>query len=249
MDTVQKIYNILDGANNMDNDTVTTVSQAAAAVTNMGSTANTANTTIGMSPKIAAAINQLLENKTAIMLQMLVMSFMPARTQATWQFMARKLFQVPSIKQLAILMQQQPFHVGAFNSGHSTVRGGGGQGHRWGQGGLSCNPFVDYMHTAGTQAMTPGQLVQYGALPAQNMIQQHCNPSHSNTYKCYNNLNLCFSCSFDVEDEHTSLTCPFRELNHQTSYMRKNVQLFIVAGYDLCMKGMQKMLLLSSQMM
>ncbi len=159
------------------------------------------------------------------------MSFTPAPTQATQQFVAYKPFQVPPIQKLAMSMQQQPFHVGAFNAGCSTGCGGGGQGRgRMGQGGQGCNPLPDYICIAGTQVMMPSQLVPYGDLPTGNMVQQHCNPSHSNIYKCYYNQNVCFSCGFDVEDGHTSHTCPFRKLNHQTSYTCKNAQQFIAAG-------------------
>jgi hypothetical protein len=86
----QNIYIILNGANDMDDDTVTTVIQATAAATTTGRT--TATTTIVIPPKIAAAINQLLANQTAIMSQMVAMSFAPAPTQATQRFVARKPF-------------------------------------------------------------------------------------------------------------------------------------------------------------
>jgi hypothetical protein len=120
----QNIYHILDGPNDTNNGTVTTVTQAAAAARIMGST--TATTTINIPPEIAAAINQLLANLTAIMSQMAAMSFAPAPTQATQPFMPRKPFQIPPIQQIVMPAQQQPFYTGAFNAGRTTGRGGGG---------------------------------------------------------------------------------------------------------------------------
>jgi hypothetical protein len=85
-------------SDNTDDNMVTTVTQSAAAAMTMGSI--TATTTIVIPPKIAAAINQLLANQTAISSQMAAMSFTPAQTQATQRFMACKPFQVPPIQQL-----------------------------------------------------------------------------------------------------------------------------------------------------
>jgi hypothetical protein len=127
----QNIYNILDGADDKDNNTVTTVTQAAAAATTTGSTTTT--TTIVIPPDIAAAINHLSSNQTAIMSQMAAMSFAPAPTQTTQSFMPRKPFQVPPIQQIVMPAQQQPFHMGAFDARPTMERGGGG--HRCGQMG------------------------------------------------------------------------------------------------------------------
>jgi hypothetical protein len=40
------------------------------------------------------------------------------------------------------------------------------------------------------------------------MHQVHMNAPYSNTTKRYANWNACFSCGFDMEDNHTSQTCP-----------------------------------------
>ncbi len=65
----------------------------------------------------------------------------------------------------------------------------------------------------------PGHLVPYNGrlaqvLPAQGVQQQTHNPDLS-VYKRYNNWNVCFLCGFDVEYGNTSLTCPFKMMNHQ----------------------------------
>jgi hypothetical protein len=45
-------------------------------------------------------------------------------------------------------------------------------------------------------------------------------PMYSNIIKTYANWNVCFSCGFDVEDGHTSKTCPapWRRANHQEGF-------------------------------
>jgi hypothetical protein len=60
--------------------------------------------------------------------------------------------------------------------------------------------------------------------------------------KKFVNWNLCFSCGFDVEEGHTSKTCPanWRKMNHQEGFTRENSRQWINAGYDPCTKGMHK---------
>jgi hypothetical protein len=68
------------------------------------------------------------------------------------------------------------------------------------------------------------------------------NPPHSNIVKKFANWNVCFSCGFDVEEGHTSKTCPahWRKMNHQEGYTRETSRQWINAGYDPCTKGMHK---------
>ncbi len=97
--------------------------------------------------------------------------------------------------------------------------------------------------------MVPGQMVPYGGgiVPFQPAVptgqQQVRRADYSNIYKRHNNWNVCFSCGFDIEDGHTSMTCPFKKANHQQSFSRENAQQFIAAGYDPCTKGMHKTIL------
>jgi len=67
-------------------------------------------------------------------------------------------------------------------------------------------------------------------------------PMYSNIVKRYSNMNMCFSCGFDVENGHTSLTCPqaWQHANHQEAYNRSNAQQYIDAGYDACTKAKHK---------
>ena len=65
---------------------------------------------------------------------------------------------------------------------------------------------------------------------------------YSNIVKRYANWNVCFSCEFDVEDGHTSTTCPWQLqcANHQEGYDRANASQYIAAGYNACTKAMHK---------
>ena len=68
-----------------------------------------------------------------------------------------------------------------------------------------------------------GGIAQLPAAPGRR--SQHRNANFSKIYyKLHNNWNVCFSCRFDVEDVHTSGTCPFKKWNHQVSYTRNNAQ-------------------------
>ncbi len=60
--------------------------------------------------------------------------------------------------------------------------------------------------------------------------------------KKYLNWNVWFSCGFDVEDGHTSKTCPapWRHANHQEGFDMNNAGQYIGAGYDACTKAMHK---------
>lgn len=68
-------------------------------------------------------------------------------------------------------------------------------------------------------------------------------PEFSNTTKYFPNWNVCFSCGFDVEDWHTSATCPadWRKQHHQDGFTRANAQQYITAGYKPCQKGMHSL--------
>jgi len=67
-------------------------------------------------------------------------------------------------------------------------------------------------------------------------------PMYSNIVKRYANMNVCFSCGFDVENGHTSRTCPqaWRHANHQEAYDQSNAQQYIDVGYDACTKAKHK---------
>ena len=247
----QNMYNAFEALDDdSDDDTVTTITPVtsiaatATAAPTVGTFGTTQTAASSINAEIAAAINainQLSANQTTLMSQMAAMSFAPAL--ATTQ-RARTIANVPPIQQLTIPLQQQ-FPTGDFGAGRGGRRGGRGRGR--GRGGRGRTPFADYMRTqGGAGAGIPGQVVPYvgGIVPPVNTgIPQVRNPDYSNIYKRHNNWNVCFSCGFDVEDGHTSMTCPFKKANHQQAFSRENAQQFITAGYDPCTKGMHKTVL------
>jgi hypothetical protein len=248
----QTMYNILEGDDDTDNNTVTSIIQTATvAVANPPATSagmSGINTTVygsTINADIAAAINQLSVNQTTIMTKMAALSFAQESAQHTQQFVPRDVFKVPPIQQQAIPTQQAPFQAGAFHAGRGACQGRRNQGR--GRGGQGGTPFADYMRNLGAAPATPSHIVPSGRgntqLPlGQGGVQQVQNLDFLNIYKWYNNWNVCFSCRFDVEDGHTPLTCPFRRMSHQSALTQENTQ-FITVGYDPCTKGMHKTVL------
>ena len=243
----QTMYNVFEGVDeDTNNDTVTTITPittVAAAATATTGTPGMAQPSIpaSITSEIAAAIKQLSQNQTAIMSQMAALSFTPApATPHT----CRTIANVPPIQQLAVPIQQQ-FPAGDYSAGRGARRSGHGRGR--GRGGRGRTPFADYMRAQGGAGVgIQGQIAPYGAT-VQNGPPQIRNPDYSNIYKRHNNWNVCFSCGFDIEDGHTSMTCPFKKANHQQSFSHENAQQLIAAGYDPCTKGMHKTVLPSNR--
>ncbi len=218
--TNNTIYNAFEAADDDTNDdtlnTAVLVPQMAAAATTTGSSLGTAPSAINA--EIAAAISQLSANQSAIMSQMAAMSFVLANTLITCR--ASRTFNVPApIQQLAIPLQQN-FTPNVFNPGRH-----GGRGRGRGQGGRGGTPFADRMHTMGA-ILAMGTYASHAwglaLAPIPKWTTTARNPDFSNIYKRFNNWNICFLCGFNIEDEHTSLTCPFKKANHQMLFVHKN---------------------------
>ena len=67
-------------------------------------------------------------------------------------------------------------------------------------------------------------------------------PFQLNLTKKHANWNICWLCGFDVEDGHTSGTCPthWHKTDHQMGFTCGNTQQWINQGYAPCTKGMHK---------
>ncbi len=106
-------------------------------------------------------------------------------------------------------------------------------------------PFADAMRGAGAAPTMTAMIPYRGGIaqPSPGMQQRCKKLDFSNIYKIHNNWNACFSCGFNIENRHTSITCPFKWWNHQDLFTRRNPQQFIAAGYDPCTKGMHKTVL------
>jgi hypothetical protein len=163
-------------------------------------------------------------------------------------------YNVPPIQSVTI-PNQQTFLAGGFHQGGGAARGGGycsGGGRcRWdGHGGSGRNPFANHMANVGRG--NGQQMPQLGgntcfpgaAIPlAMQPQQQPCTANFPNIYKRYKNWNMCYSCGFDIEDRHTSMTCPFWKASHQMGFTCENAQQYIAAGHIPCTKGMHKSIL------
>ena len=125
-------------------------------------------------------------------------------------------------------------------------RGGRGRGERANTGRQGRTPFANFVGRGGNQGGLPpigGGGRGGGIAPfTQQNAPRNAAPMYSNIIKRYANWNVCFSCGFDVEDGHTSKTCPapWRRANHQEGYTRANSGQYIAAGYDACTKAMHK---------
>jgi hypothetical protein len=252
----QTIYNVMaDGLDDdSDDDTVTTITQTAAVATTAPSSGATTGAT-AISAEVVAAINQLAANQTAIMsqmaatnAQMAALSVVPPPAQQVPTYPPRGQYNIPPIQQVAVPMQQPFPAIGTYLPGRGGPRAGCGRGRGGRRGGRSRTPFADATRAASGSFQPGAAIVPYNggmAQPPTAMVHQQPrrNPDFSNIYKVHNNWNACFRCGFDIEDGHTSITCPFKWWNHQDSFTRENAQQFIAAGYDPCTKGMHKTVL------
>ena len=239
---VQNAFAALQEESEDDDDDVQTVITQMAALTTQSQL--TANTTAENSASVAAAIQQLNANQQAMQQQFAAFT---TQRNTTYQHAAPAM--QPPITQFTIP------NMATFNT---AGRGAGGRRGGYGRGGrTNFGPT-----TGGRQARTPfanfvgrggqGGLPHIGggvgrgggATPpfTQPTRPRNAAPMYSNIIKTYANWNVCFSCGFDVEDGHTSKTCPapWRRANHQEGFDRNNAGQYIGAGYDACTKAMHK---------
>ena len=236
---VQNAFAVLQEESEEEDDDVQTVITQMAALTTQSQL--TANTTAENSASVAAAINQLNANQQAMQQQ-----FAAFTTQRNTTYQPAPTMQQPPITQFSIP------NMASFNT---TGRGGGRRGG-YGRGGRANfvntggrnarTPFANFVGRGGQGGLPPiggGGGHGGGAVPfVQQAMPRNAAPMYSNIIKKYANWNVCFSCGFDVEDGHTSKTCPapWRRANHQEGFDRNNSGQYIAAGYDACTKAMHK---------
>ncbi len=213
------MFNMLSNDNPDDSSTdddATTITHTAAAATAGISTLGQTyapNTSTAISSEIATAIQQLSVNQTAIMQQMATMTFTPPST-------AHNNFHVPPVQSVQI-------PSASFQHGRGGRRVGSRDGRGRGQGGRTGRqrtPFANHMR-GGQMVLGQNAPSMVGFLPFSTQMMPHGmlppvptprHPKFSNTTKQYVNWNICFTCGFDVEEGHTSATCPleWRKPNH-----------------------------------
>ncbi len=204
---IQNAYAMLtkESTDGEDDDVQSIITQMAAIPTQRQMTvaANAMTTFL-----VTTAINQLATNQQA-MLQKIAAFVNAARAPpAAVQFPTQ--FTIPAVGN---------FQGGGYCGGRRGRRGRGDRRGRQVQSGghNTRTPFANYIACqagGGFPATTP---LQTPGMPF--MEAGPANASHSNIIKRYANMNACFSCGFDVEDGHTSNTCPasWRHKNHQVS--------------------------------
>jgi len=232
---VQIAFAVLEESDeDKDADMVTVITQIAALSTQSQATMAS---TAAMSSLVAVAITQLNNSQQAMVQQM--MAYANANTTRN-----------PSMVHNPTLTHFNILTIGGFQPSGNTRSGrrlGRGRGVRApvivpGGRHTPHTSFADYTARQGgmggsiVPAFVPG--VPGGIAAAQNAA-----PMYSNTVKRYSNMNMCFSRGFDVEDGHTSRTCPqaWRRSNHQEAYDQSNAQQYIDTGYDACTKVKHKL--------
>ena len=118
--TTQNMYIMLEGNDDTNEDMVTAITQTAASTTTTGTTPHVRP---AVNADISTVINQLAANQTAIMLQMVAMSFAQSLAQHNCQYVPCNTFQVPPIEQVAMPMQEH-LPAGDFNAGCGGHQGG-----------------------------------------------------------------------------------------------------------------------------
>jgi hypothetical protein len=190
----------------LNNDSTSTASThhtiAAAMVPTVGSTLSGSNNT-HMSPEVASALAQLSSNQNALMMQVAALSVVPPL--------------------------HPPNHI-TIPMGNQFARGGGyhgqGGGRYCGQGGGTYGGCGCGGRNRGRGLGSFAQATQYGTIPPAGgeiaplfggSIPVTGTTTVPKPVKRFNNWNYCYSCGFDVEDGHTSMTCPRdrRKTGHQ----------------------------------
>jgi hypothetical protein len=253
------MYNVLgikDEDSNTVGSTATQYATAAAGVaTTTCSTLGDTFAASGIHPGLIAAINQsiapafnqVVQNQNVLQHQIAAMSL-----NQTPPLQAPPAYVQPPVQQVAFpmpqsyqpRMQQQPSHqTSAYGWGQQNFYHGGrggGRGSRWGgrrQGegsrGRQRRPAFATMvwnQEAGGIFAAPNQFGGPGPFAPMVPTQMGNAPS---PIKRYANWNACFSCGFDVEDGHTSATCPMEwcKPNHQVGYTRANAATYAACSF------------------
>jgi hypothetical protein len=207
---------------------------------------------------IAPAFKQIAMNQTAFANQLAAMSMMQQPQQAativpTQQFSTPPVPNVasqcnthsprPTQKQVPYQQQYRPPNQG-YHNGQQGYFGGGRGRQSGGRGRVRCSSRGGRPRCSNFQQMQGGGMGPFappnlgggmGPFGAQSQFQNALNP-----IKRYANWNACFSCGFNVEDGHTSATCPtfLRKHNHQVEYTRDNAASY--AAYESSTKGRNK---------
>jgi hypothetical protein len=238
----QNAFAILQESDNEDEDVQSFVTQMGALITQSNLSATTAaKSTAGVTTTIA----QLAVNQQTMQQQFVAFT---AQCNTSYQQPPIAGFNIPAIP---ALIPDQP-----------TCGQTGGQGHGTGTSTTFTSrhnphtPFANYMGHQGAQGGLPaissggggghGGVGPLGGIPPFALFmpnnQRNAGPMYSNIIKKCAICNVCFSCGFDVENGHSSKTCPaaWRHVNHQEGFDHTNANQYVSVGYDVCMEAMHK---------
>jgi hypothetical protein len=239
------MYTILGDDDNDDTTaTDTTLTHTAMMNAAMASTGNATTAATSLHESVINAINQLNANQALMVQQMAALSLNNAQRPP-----AQIMVPVPQMQQLTI-PTQVPYAGAAmptaFNMGRGGCVGRGGRGGQSRGGGRGQRtPFATHLQN---QAQGRGGSGNNGGIPiapgGAGIVGQPATQAaaYSNVTKMFANWNVCYTCEFDIEDGHTSVTCPrgWCKPNHQEGFDRSNAQAYINAGWKPSTKGRHK---------
>ncbi len=202
----------------------------------------TSTTVAETTVSVTAAINQLAANQQAMQQQFAAFA---TQQNTTYQ-------QVPAAQPHIAGVTIPAFPT--FHTERCGQRGGQGCGTTPGN---AQTPFANFVGCQGRQGSLPPigggggwhPFVINPFVPAGRPAGgRNAAPMYFNIMKQYANWNACFLYGFDVEEGHTSKTCPtpWQRVNHQERFDCPNTNQYISAGYDACMKARHKSQLTSS---
>jgi hypothetical protein len=213
---------------------------------------NTVETIVGtinlhmanLSMQTAATIKASKAQMNASLQQMVeTQAHLQQQQHQMMQQMAMMLYappQAPIQYQPAHFPQQQNTRfVRQVPAGRAAGRGSGsrGGGNRCARGGGRVGMIVPMP----IPCLGGNQMIPY--IPAgaqQQQVQPPQNPRFSNIVKVFVNQNACFTCGFDVDDWHTSATCPNKKAGRQDGFTCSNYMEYERANHQFCRKGMHK---------
>ncbi len=129
---------------------------------------------------------------------------------------------------------------GCIGRGNGASRGGGRNPH---------TPFANHVRNQaqigggrGGRGNNGSILIAPGGVGTVRPPATQARAYRSNITKLFANWNVCYSCGFDIEDGHTSVTCPhaWRRTNHQEGFTQGNAQAYLKAGWNPSTKGIHK---------
>jgi hypothetical protein len=131
--------------------------------------------------------------------------------------------------------------------GRNNFGSRGGQGRGRGRGRGRGPPVFNAGHAPPLMSITTGRAPAFPGLHPTTGGGYYTPPPqvqapYSNTTKRFANWNACYSCGFNVADDHTSQTCPqhLRKPGHDMYFTRQNAQQYVDAGYGCSTKNCHK---------